>query len=312
MRRSNLEASQPLPVPDCAERSLAGRTPAPAARLAIGTVGPSLPPPAPASAGRDRAAWTPRSDLVMLVLALVVHAGLAVAIAKRTGDRRALTRPRPRPVEVEFRPPPAPVAPAVPERVAPARAEPPRRPARKVAARPRPQPPAAPPPAADKPPPAAPAPARPVFGVSMDSTTQGPSAVAVPVGGVGTADPSRRGAPAGGAAPGEPTGTGYAPVSELEVKTMPDIDADACGRTVTYPDDAEKNGIEGDVRLRVELDERGHVRAVRVLSGLGHGLDQVAAEALKHRCHFTPALDRSGKPVPFIVQSYTFHFELPR
>jgi protein TonB len=111
-----------------------------------------------------------------------------------------------------------------------------------------------------------------------------------------------------------PGGTGdadYHPASELEVGKMPDIDADACGRLVTYPPEAERDGIAGDVRLRVSLDERGHVRAAHVLSGLGHGLDQAAVDALKHRCKFTPATDKTGTPVAFIIQSYTFHFELP-
>jgi protein TonB len=258
-----------------------------------------------------------RADLTTLALALVVHAGLAVALVKRAGDRRALARPRPRPVEVDFGRIAAPVAPAppAPERALPSRGETPRRPPRKLAMRARPQPrQATPPPSvASSPPAAAPPPARPMFGVSMDSTTDAPSAIAAAAGGVGIADPSRRGPPGGGAVGTAPAAvSGYAPVSELEVKTMPDIDADACGRTVTYPADAEKNGIEGDVRLRVELDEGGRVRGVRVLSGLGHGLDQVAVEALKHRCKFTPARDRAGAPVAFVVQSYTFHFELPR
>ena len=101
-------------------------------------------------------------------------------------------------------------------------------------------------------------------------------------------------------------------MSELEIKMMPEIDTDACGKTITYPDDATKNGVEGDVRLRVTLDDRGRVRAARVLSGLGHGLDQAAVEALTHRCHFTPAIAKDGRAVPFVVESYTFHFELPR
>ena len=84
------------------------------------------------------------------------------------------------------------------------------------------------------------------------------------------------------------------------------------GRSIAYPSDAEHNGIAGDVRLRVALDERGHVRNVHVISGLGHGLDQAAADALQHHCKFTPAIDRNGRPVPFVIQSYTFHFELPR
>lgn len=106
--------------------------------------------------------------------------------------------------------------------------------------------------------------------------------------------------------------TEYRPVSELDIKAMPEIDTEACGRTIAYPSDAEQAGVAGDVRLRVSLTERGRVYAVRLLSGLGHGLDQAAMEAIKHRCRFSPAIDKGGKPVAFVVESYTFHFELPR
>jgi protein TonB len=133
------------------------------------------------------------------------------------------------------------------------------------------------------------------------------------MGGTTLADPARGGKPAGRptGSPTSPGGDGYAPRSELDVSTMPDVDTEACGKSVTYPADAQQNGIAGEVRLRVELDASGHVHAARVLSGLGHGLDQAALDAIKHRCRFTPAKDKSGTPVPFVIQSYSFHFELP-
>jgi protein TonB len=159
------------------------------------------------------------------------------------------------------------------------------------------------------------APLPPVFGVAMSSVSEVGGAVAVPIGGTTNADPSgpRTGARAAAGAPSGAAGDhGYAPASELDVKTMPDVDADACGRSISYPPEAERDGIEGDVRLRVSLDEVGRVHGVRVLSGLGHGLDQAAVEAIKHRCRFTPAVGRDGRRVAFVIQSYTFHFELPR
>ena len=78
------------------------------------------------------------------------------------------------------------------------------------------------------------------------------------------------------------------------------------------PREAEESGTEGEVRLRVSLTEEGRVHAVRVLSGLGHGLDAAAVDAIKNRCKFKPAIGRDGQPVAFVIESYKFHFELPR
>lgn len=93
---------------------------------------------------------------------------------------------------------------------------------------------------------------------------------------------------------------------------MPEVDAEACGRAAIYPREAEQSGTEGDVRLRVSLTESGQVHAVRVLSGLSRALDTAAMDAIKNRCKFKPAVGRDGQPVAFVIESYTFHFEIPR
>jgi TonB family protein len=113
-------------------------------------------------------------------------------------------------------------------------------------------------------------------------------------------------------APGGGDGTGYKPASARDVGSMPEVDTDACGRAAVYPREAERSGTEGDVRLRVALTEEGKVHDVRVLTSLGHGFDAAAVDAIKHRCKFKPAVSRDGQPVAFVIQSYTFHFELPR
>lgn len=257
-----------------------------------------------------------RKDIATAAIAVVLHAGFAVAIVRDSGTPRV----RSRPIEVEFRRP-KPVTPPVAAKPAIAEPEPVHkaqpRPVR--AARPKlalaPEPPV---PAAAEPPPRPQATSRPptppVFGIAMDSPTSASSGVSVPVGGSTIADPGRPGRPTRGATgvgpPGDGDGSGYA--SAVQVKVMPEIDTEACGKTITYPPDAERNGIEGSVRLRVALDQRGHVSSVRVLRGLGYGLDQAAVDALKHRCKFTPAIADDGRPVPFVVESYTFNFELPR
>jgi protein TonB len=250
---------------------------------------------------------TRRADIVTAAVAIAIHAVAAIAIAHQ---RPRSVAPRPRPVEVEFRRP-APVPPPEPQAAAPRPAPPPRaaRPiARKLASSPTPKPiPLAPAPST---PPRRAAPSPPVYGFAMESPTDASSAIAAPRGGTGlgapgaTAGAARAGAPA---AQGEPGGSG-----ELAIKTMPEVDTEACGRSIAYPPDAERAGIEGKVRLRVALDARGRVSSARVLRGLGHGLDEAAVEALTHRCRFTPAIATDGRAVAFVIESYSFLFELPR
>jgi protein TonB len=61
-----------------------------------------------------------------------------------------------------------------------------------------------------------------------------------------------------------------------------------------YTDRARAAGVEGKVRVELTVDETGRVVSVRVLTGLGHGLDE-AAVAAAERATFQPAL-RCGKP----------------
>jgi len=249
-----------------------------------------------------------RADIVTAVVAIAVHAAVALVVVNQRPRSVAV---RPRPVEVEFKPPaPTPPPPQQPQAAA-ARPTPQRAPrpiARKVAmSPPKPMPPA---PAPLDPPPRRAARLPPVYGFAMESPTDASSAIAAARGGSGLADPGTRGRGARGGAPaadGEPGAGG-----ELSIKTMPEVDTDACGRSITYPADAERAGIEGKVRLRVALDARGRVSSARVLRGLGHGLDEAAVEALTRRCHFTPAIATDGRPVPFVIESYSFVFELPR
>ncbi len=49
----------------------------------------------------------------------------------------------------------------------------------------------------------------------------------------------------------------------------------------SYPLSAKRAGIEGVVVLAISIDERGCVVNARVLSGLGHGLDQAAVSAAR-------------------------------
>lgn len=57
---------------------------------------------------------------------------------------------------------------------------------------------------------------------------------------------------------------------------------------------ARAAGIEGKVRVELTVDESGHVVDVKLLQGLGYGLDEAALAAAR-RAEFEPAL-RCGRP----------------
>jgi TonB family protein len=61
-----------------------------------------------------------------------------------------------------------------------------------------------------------------------------------------------------------------------------------------YTDEAKKLRIEGEVLLEVTFESSGRIRVLRVLRGLGHGLDEAAARAAE-QIRFKPA-QRDGQP----------------
>jgi len=61
-----------------------------------------------------------------------------------------------------------------------------------------------------------------------------------------------------------------------------------------YTDEAKKLRIEGEVLLEVIFESSGKIRVLRVVRGLGHGLDEAAAQAAE-QIHFKPAM-RDGQP----------------
>jgi TonB family protein len=67
--------------------------------------------------------------------------------------------------------------------------------------------------------------------------------------------------------------------------------------TPAYTDEARAKGIEGEVSLEVEFTAAGHVRVLRVIRGLGHGLDEMARRAAEG-IRFRPATSK-GVPVDF-------------
>jgi periplasmic protein TonB len=108
--------------------------------------------------------------------------------------------------------------------------------------------------------------------------------------GLGQGDGSGVGPGSGGGTGGGPyrPGSGIQPPRLLQ-EVRPD-----------YTDEARRRGIEGDVELEIVVRSNGTVGDVRVLRGLGGGLDQRAVAAVR-QWRFAPAR-RLNSPVDVIVE----------
>src|SRR5262249_8686851 len=67
-----------------------------------------------------------------------------------------------------------------------------------------------------------------------------------------------------------------------------------------YTDEARLRGIEGIVVVQAEFDSQGNITVLKVIKGLGYGLDENALAALR-AWHFSPAL-RDGLPVSAVAE----------
>jgi TonB family protein len=67
-----------------------------------------------------------------------------------------------------------------------------------------------------------------------------------------------------------------------------------------YTEEARRRGLAGDVVLEIVVRADGGVGSVKLLRGLGSGLDQRAIDAVK-QWRFSPAR-RFGTPVDVIVE----------
>jgi TonB family protein len=253
-----------------------------------------------------------RVDLYALVGALMLHAGLSwgITLMERAPPKKNRIvefdiRKPPPPAKVEI--PPAPKFEPPPEKAKPV--------AKAHAKTPAPTPTQTPTAEAKEPPKAPPKEIpKPVFGVSMSSTVDGDSDFAVAVGDSTVADPRTAGKKHVDAPPPAPVVAAGPPVfhsaPDKDVSAQPAVDPESC--RLPYPDgEAKSNGVEGDTKLRVEIDERGKVHGVKVLMGVGYGLDEAAVKTLKTRCRFGPARDKKGQPVAFTI-TYTYHWVIER
>ena len=100
-----------------------------------------------------------------------------------------------------------------------------------------------------------------------------------------------------GIGPGSGGGTGGGPYRPGSGITAPSIVREV---KPEYTDDARRAGIEGDVVLEIVVRSDGTVGDVKVLQGLGGGLDRRAIDAVRG-WRFNPA-KRYGTPVDVMVE----------
>ena len=112
--------------------------------------------------------------------------------------------------------------------------------------------------------------------------------------GQGTGNGEGLGAGIGDGSGGGTGGGPYRPGSGIEPpRLLREVKAD-------YTEDARRRGISGDVELEIVVRRDGGVGDVRVLKGLGAGLEQRAIAAVR-QWRFAPAR-RRGEPVDVIVE----------
>jgi TonB family protein len=76
-----------------------------------------------------------------------------------------------------------------------------------------------------------------------------------------------------------------------------------------YTEEARLAGVEGTVLVSAQLDEKGRLSDMKVVKGLGYGLDENAIDCVR-QWQFRPAM-RNGEPVPTKV-FIGVNFRLPR
>ena len=138
----------------------------------------------------------------------------------------------------------------------------------------------------------------PVFGVTMESTSQGGNGPAVHVG-----NTMRPGAGSNAAPSKDPVKPLAAPVAAYEVTKMPLPQGRCAGK---YTDEARAAAIEGVVVLDLTVDENGRAREITVVQRLEHGLTEAAIAAVT-ACTFTPG-EKGGQRVPVRVRGFKIRF----
>lgn len=100
-----------------------------------------------------------------------------------------------------------------------------------------------------------------------------------------------------GIGPGSGGGTGGGPYRPGSGVVAPEVTYEV---KPDYTEEARRRGVSGEVVLEIIVRSDGRVGNVRLLRGLGHGLDQRAIDAVR-QWRFSPAR-RLGTPVDVLVE----------
>jgi TonB family protein len=99
-------------------------------------------------------------------------------------------------------------------------------------------------------------------------------------------------------------------VATIKKRALPRGDYGYIDAGKDYPTEAKQLGIEGPVRVRLVVDDRGKVTSAVLLNHLGHGLDELALRKARE-IEFDPARDTDDHPVASVVV-WTFNMTLPK
>jgi protein TonB len=123
-----------------------------------------------------------------------------------------------------------------------------------------------------------------------------------------------RGGNGGGTGAGSGAGAAETPppvsVATIKKRALPKGDYGYFNTGADYPAAAKQLGIEGPIRVRLIVDDKGKVKQAVLLNRLGHGLDELALARAK-QIEFEPARDTEDRPVTSVVV-WTFHMTLPK
>jgi protein TonB len=161
---------------------------------------------------------------------------------------------------------------------------------------------APPPPAAEPPPP-------PIFGLTLSSTAVSNNGFNVRVGNTTMTEPGEKKDPKD-VKPLTGGGDGKGVVSVAQVSKLPQKigDCPPFDPSTKYTQQAREKEIEGQVTLEVIVAADGQVGEVKLVRGIGYGLDE-AAKAMMQQCRFQPGEMGQDKVATKI--RYTFTFVLP-